>query len=209
MDEIDIVVWDLETSGFVAPESKILEIGVYIIRGEEIEMRSWLLNNNIDIPEKITEITGITNELIATEGRDPTECILEFLPLLSNAKTNITHNGIRFDIPFLCEYVADLLKWSPQQKDALRKKLCERAFDTAVHFKAMKTNAVQGPIEPYIDFATRVMQHRAIGVKFNLTLCAQESNINLDSIELHRALADVYITYELYKLINNKHETKL
>jgi len=137
-DEIDLIVWDLETSGFVAPECKILEIGCFIVRGEEVERKHWVLNNGIEIPEKIVEITGITQAIIDAEGRDPKECMQEFLPLFKLAKKNITHNGVRFDIPFLVNFSADLFGYTDIEKMAVTNLIRSTAFDTAVHFKAKK-----------------------------------------------------------------------
>ena len=95
--DIDYIVWDLETTGFVAPQCRILEIGCFIINNNEIERKHWVLDNKVKIPEHIIEITGITQDIIDAEGRDPEECLLEFLPYFKRCKKNITHNGIRFD----------------------------------------------------------------------------------------------------------------
>lgn len=203
-DDIDIIIWDLETTGFVAPESRILEIGACIIRGDSVEHKQWVLNNQCEIPEKITEITGITKEIIEAEGRDPKECLEEFLPLLKAAKKNVTHNGIRFDIPFLIAYTDSVIQFMGNEQDLLSDLLRERAFDTAVHFKASKLRYVQNNYESYIEFAERVMNTRAFGVKYNLLLCCQEKGVDMAGITLHRAMADVQMTHELYKLIHKK-----
>lgn len=198
------IVWDLETTGFVAPEAKILEIGCYIIReGEEPEHKHWVLNNEVEIPEKITEITGITQEIIEAEGRDPIECLNEFLPLFKESEQNITHNGVRFDIPFLSAYASDLLEWTPEQQDNVELLLRTTAYDTAVHFKGSKLGKEQEEGEPYIVYADRVMNTWAKGVHFNLGLCIEESGIINDVIQ-HRAMADVELTYRLYKHIHEE-----
>lgn len=194
------IVWDLETTGFVAPESKILEIGCFIIRGDEIERKHWVLDNNIEIPEKIIEITGITPEIIAAEGRDPAECLNEFLPLFKNCEKNITHNGIRFDIPFLTAFAASVLGWDEKQTEAVTSLLRLTAFDTAVHFKAKKLNMEPMEKEHFVNFADRVMEIRAYGVKYNLGLCVEELGITLD-VKQHRAMGDVELTHEVYKKI--------
>lgn len=197
---IDVIVWDLETTGFVAPECKILEIGALIIKGSEIEKRHWVLNNvGHEIPEKIIEITGITQEIIDKEGRDPKECLLEFLPLVREAKQNITHNGIRFDIPFLVAYAGDVLEYNNQQSAELKEALEDVAFDTAVIVKAEKLGLKRREEETFLRFANRIMEIRAFGVKYNLGLCCEEYKIDLTGITLHRALGDVAMTHELYK----------
>lgn len=200
--EIDILVWDLETDGFSAPKNKILEIGAYVIRNGNVERMRWVLNNGTDVPEHITSINGMTNEIIDAEGRDPAECLAEFLPLFKAAKKNVTHNGISFDIPFLVNYAADVMKYEKHQSDAMFALLRSTAFDTAVHFKAKKLGAIQGSDESFISFASRVMSIRAFGLKYNLTLCAEEMGLDLNGITAHRALGDVEVTHQLYQKIH-------
>lgn len=197
---IDYIVWDLETTGFVAPECKILEIGAYIVRGDLIEERHWVLQNNVEIPEKITEITGITKEIIDAEGKDPKECIEEFLGILLLAKKHITHNGFNFDIPFLVNTAADLFGYTDEKKRELTDELRAFAYDTAVYFKSKKLGMAQWEEEHYCVFADRVMRTRAY-VKFNLGLSCDESGVSREGIAQHRALADVYLTHCLYKKI--------
>ena len=102
------LVWDLETSGLEKESCKILEIGCATVHdGQIVERKSWVLNHGIEIPANITEITGITNELIAAEGKDPKQAMTEFLDiLLSNQEgAHLTHNGIRFDIEWFAKGV--------------------------------------------------------------------------------------------------------
>ncbi len=207
--DIDMIVWDLETTGFVAPECKILEIGAFVVTGDKVETKHWVLHNkdadgaSVVIPEKITEITGITQEIIDAEGRDPAECLAEFLPLFKRAKMNVTHNGVRFDIPFLTNYSKDVMGYTDEQADAMRKLIERSAFDTAVHFKADKLNMRPREDEPFIIFAKRVMDVRAFGVKYNLALCAEEIKLDMTGIVAHRALADVDVTYRIFKTLFN------
>lgn len=202
-DPIEMIIWDLETTGFVAPESRILEIGAIVLReGKEPEHKHWVINENIEIPEEITKITGITREIVQAEGRDAKECLNEFLPLLYAAKKNITHNGIRFDIPFLVAYADDVLKHSEEESIKLESILRMTAYDTAVHFKATKLGEKQKDGESFVQFASRVMEIRAFGVKYNLALCCEEAKVDLTGITFHRALGDVAMTYELYKYIH-------
>lgn len=198
----DLIVWDLETTGFVAPESRILELGALIFKNGKAVKRHWIFQNNCEIPEKITEITGITKEIIDADGRDPAECLHEFLAFVFNAKKNVTHNGIRFDIPFLVAYAADVLKHTAEESLELRQRLESTCFDTAVHFKAKKLGMGQMDHESFIEFGKRIMEIRAYGVKYNLALCAEEMKIDLTGIKAHRAMADVEVTHKIYQAIN-------
>jgi len=200
ISNIDLMIWDLETTGLVAPEAKILEIGAFIVRGGDIEVKHWVLDNKCDIPEEIIKITGITPEIIEKEGRDPKECIAEFLPYFKEAKTNVTHNGIKFDIPFLIDYAVDLMGYTEVNKKAITELINTNAFDTAVYFKARKLHMQQGKNESFLSFAKRVMGVRAYGIKYNLGLCCDEMKI--EKGVQHRAIADVDLTYKLYKAIS-------
>lgn len=201
-NEIDYIVWDLETTGFVAPECKILEIGCLIVRGDQVESKHWVLDNKVEIPAVITEITGITKEIIEAEGRDPVECLKEFLPLFEKCKRNITHNGIRFDIPFLVETVNQLFSYTQDQKMAITNLIRSTAYDTAVNFKASKLDIVPEWRETYLKFADRVMNYQIKGLRYSLALAVAEYGINLGE-KAHRAMADVRMTHEVYKKLNN------
>jgi len=199
--KIDYIVWDLETTGFVAPESKILEIGCFIVRGDEIERKHWVLNNDVEIPEKITEITGITQDIIDKEGRDPKECLLEFLPLFKECKRNITHNGIKFDIPFLVAYLEDVLECTEEQKYATKDLINSTAYDTATYYKAKELGIEEGDYDTYFNFADNVMRQRVSGLRFNLGFVCDELGVDRSNITQHRAMADVELTHEIYKKI--------
>ena len=59
------VVFDTETTGLKDQFDKIIEIGALkVIENEIVEEFSVLINPEIDIPEIITNITGITNEMV-------------------------------------------------------------------------------------------------------------------------------------------------
>lgn len=209
MSDSSLIVWDLETTGFVAPEAKILEIGAFIIRDDQIEQKHWVFKNEgIEIPEEITKITGIDQAIIDAEGRDPKECLNEFLPLLKESARNITHNGIRFDIPFLINTVVDILKISMEETIEMTEFLRSNAFDTAVHFKASKLRMKPGRRETFAEFADRVMAVRAFGLKYNLGACCDDMKVDRANVVQHRALGDVSLTYEIYKILSLSYDTR-
>lgn len=203
--EIELVTWDIETTGFKAPGCKILEIGA-LIEYKDGRKVAWhrMLQNNCDIPENITELTGITKEMIDSQGEDPRKVIIEFLDILHDAKKNVTHNGVRFDIPFLFDYAPSVVPEYDEEFLAKEKRLIEsKTFDTAVHFKAMKANMQQAPHDEYIIFAKRVMNYPVKGLKFNLALCGEELGIDVSDLQAHRAGDDVELTRRIYEKITN------
>lgn len=197
-----IVVWDLETSGLDPKTSQILEIGAMVVDFKyEDPIRSrhqWVLNHGIKVPEEIVKITGITDEIIAKEGRDPKECLEEFLKIIGQAEWHLTHNGIRFDIPFLAESVQRIL--GKPLIDLAPEVLKESSMiDTAVMYKARKMKLVQNESETFKQFADRVMNIRVFGLKYNVGACCDDLGIDRTNVKQHRALADIELTFEIYK----------
>ena len=99
----DAVVLDLETTGLSPSKDKIIQIAILKIYadGKPSEMKKRYVNPGRAIPEKITDITGITNEMVKNE---PTfdKIAKGLVSFIGNADF-ITFNGNRFDIPFLLE----------------------------------------------------------------------------------------------------------
>lgn len=93
------VVVDIETTGGSAGFHKITEIGaVKIQNGKVIEEFQTLLNPGRAIPQYITQLTGITNEMVrdAPKFSDIAEKFFEF----SKGAIFVAHN-VRFDYGFI------------------------------------------------------------------------------------------------------------
>lgn len=200
------LVWDLETTGLEKENCKILEIGyTRVINGETKESQSFVLNHGIPVPEKIVEITGITDEIVAKEGMDPEKAIRAFLevlyPFLSEA--HVTHNGFRFDIEWLAYHVAKTLKWSVADHTRFLEQLRKTAIDTAAFVKGERLGIHRKWDESFRTYAERVMQIMAPG-KYNLSIACDDRGIDRTKVTQHRSLGDVYLTNELYKAITQQ-----
>lgn len=187
------ICWDLETTGFDTKTCKILEIGVVrVVDGVTVEEKSWLLNHPIEVPEKITAINNITTEMIRG-GVDPATAMKEFLEdFVELDEYNLTHNGYRFDIPFL------LGQMTEEQKNKYEKKLMNGCLDTAALYKGGKLNINRQDSEKFTDFAQRVFNVWS-REKYNVTHCCNTLGIDISGTQLHRSLGDVYLTNEIYK----------
>lgn len=65
----EIVAFDTETTGFKKETDHIIEIAAIRIKSSgEITRYNALINHKVEIPEVITELTGITKALIDKEG---------------------------------------------------------------------------------------------------------------------------------------------
>jgi DNA polymerase III epsilon subunit-like protein len=189
------VVWDLETTGFSPTEDKIIEIGAVKVKdGKVVETKSWLLNHNVFLSDKIVEITHITDELINKEGIEPHLAFTEFIEFfydIPNFK-NITHNGFKFDILFL-------LNSLPKEFKKPGELIFKNMLDTAVFVKAAKLQMPMYENESFKSWADRVMNVRAFGVKYNIPLCCEELEIDTSDATFHRALGDATLTNKIYE----------
>ncbi len=100
------VVFDLETTGFSPKNDKITEIGAIKIKnGEIIDRYNQLVNPGISIPEKIVQLTGISNELVKDEPNIE-EVLPQFYQFIKGTVL-VAHNA-SFDMGFIRENFSKL-----------------------------------------------------------------------------------------------------
>ncbi|HPF04155.1 MAG TPA: 3'-5' exonuclease [Bacteroidales bacterium] len=90
---------DIETTGGSAKLEKITEVAVFLHDGEKITGEySTLVNPERNIPYYITNLTGITNEMVENAPRfyEVARTIVE----LTEGRTFVAHNA-RFDYSFI------------------------------------------------------------------------------------------------------------
>ena len=93
------IVFDLETFGLNSHEHPIIEIGAIKVQGTRIvDSFSQLINPGMPIPEKIQEITSITNSMVADMPKIE-EVLPKFMEFVGDA-TMVAHNA-RFDMSFI------------------------------------------------------------------------------------------------------------
>ena len=100
-DYNEFVVFDIETTGLSALNDAITEIGAIKIKdGQVIDSFSQLINPEREIPEFITNLTGITDKMVANK---PTidQVILEFYDFIKGSVL-VAHNA-SFDVGFIRE----------------------------------------------------------------------------------------------------------
>lgn len=101
----DYVAVDVETTGLNPARDKLLEIGaVKICAGRPAGVLSILINTGMPVPERIQELTGITDEM-QKAGKKAGEAIREFLEFRGTLPV-VGHN-VSFDFGFLKQAAAD------------------------------------------------------------------------------------------------------
>lgn len=102
--ETEFVVFDLETTGAKAPPCRITEIGAYRVRnGEVSEKFETLVNPEMPIPDFITRLTGITDEMVAPAPKFA-DIAADFLNFIGDSIL-VAHNS-GFDMRFLNSEIA-------------------------------------------------------------------------------------------------------
>lgn len=96
----DYLALDLETTGLYPERDRIIEIGaVKYKNGVETERFSCFVKICQKLPEKIIELTGITDEMLS-DGFDEKTALTEFLKFAGGVRVLLGHN-IGFDFSFL------------------------------------------------------------------------------------------------------------
>lgn len=201
------VVWDLETDGLDPEHNHILEFAALMIEdGKIVEEYTAIINHDIDIPQFITDINGHSREKCAKEGILPLDALKEMVRIFSRYKNTVTHNGHRFDIPFIVNFISSFkvqlsnggvesLTFLDITEDSLRR----YCVDTAGLFKAQALKMPRHWNESFAGYVKRALDTRVAGLKFNVGFCCDILGIDRTKVELHRAGGDVMLTNEIYK----------
>ena len=96
----DYIALDLETTGLSPEKDRIIEIGaVKYVNGEPQQEFATLVKTYQLLPERITALTGITEEMLA-DGMEERDAVLAFLEFAGETPVLLGHN-IGFDYSFV------------------------------------------------------------------------------------------------------------
>ncbi|MCU0105395.1 3'-5' exonuclease [Acholeplasma vituli] len=102
-----ILVFDFETTGLSAKTDNVIEIGAVLLKRDPILMQyrqeselSVLIRQDRPLPDKIVEITHITDEMLLREGIEESEAF-EKLKAMVRPNTLLVAYNIAFDYGFL------------------------------------------------------------------------------------------------------------
>ncbi len=101
LDDLRFVVADVETTGGTSGEHRIIELGYCVIEGGVIVQRvTSLVNPHQPIPEFITRMTGISDEMVAS-APDEEEVIGGIARELLDERTVFVAHNVGFDWGFV------------------------------------------------------------------------------------------------------------
>ncbi|MEL7568708.1 MAG: 3'-5' exonuclease, partial [Dehalobacterium sp.] len=106
---MDFVVLDLETTGLDCQKDQVIEIGaVRISHGILCEEFSTLIKPDVAVPEQITELTGIDDDMVRNMPSLPE--IIPQLKIFLQGSVIVGHN-ITFDLGFLRSHIPESFLW--------------------------------------------------------------------------------------------------
>lgn len=95
---IPCVVLDLETTGFAPPVAKVTEVAMISLTGDSEEEFHTLIDPGVPIPPNITDLTGITDEMV--RGKPTMREVLPVIASLLQGSLFVAHN-VPFDWSFI------------------------------------------------------------------------------------------------------------
>lgn len=125
----DYVLVDIETTGLSPQKDDIIEIGAMKVKNNQVvDTFNTLLKIDRKVPSYITNLTGITTEMIETEGREATEVLHEFMEFAGD--NIIVGHNVNFDINFIYDKCEKYLN-TPLSNDFIdTMKIAKRLVDT-------------------------------------------------------------------------------
>jgi len=194
------VVWDLETSGLDPKEDRILEVAALKIRdGQVVEKYEAILNHGIEIRPEVSAVNHLTKDICEKEGINPKEGMINLARMIVQTEKHVTHNGFKFDIPFLIEELLRLGDIPEESMTRLKNKCTYDHIDTAIIYKGHKLGKPIGEDEAFIHYCHQITRIFAKGVKYNVSIACEELGIDKGSVVQHSAGGDIELTNEILK----------
>ena len=194
-----IVIFDTETTGIEFGTDRIIELGaVSLENGEEIGCMDDLIRlpEGQTLPPFITNLTGITDEQLLTEGVEQAEAVEHFCALLEGAERPllVAYNA-QFDLNFLYHFLRPF-----GQVGVLR---APRFLDALTVYKDRRDypHKLCNAIEAYHLEDSAVNSHRAVDDARATVLLLEAMAAERDDLEQY---IDLFGTHPKYGMNGRK-----
>lgn len=156
----DIIIFDIETTGLSRETDRIIEIGAVKLRNMEVaEEFSTFVDPQKPIPENISKLTGITDDMVsgAPKENDAVESFLEFCgdaPLIAHnadfdtsfVRLACERNGLNFNFSYIDSLKLCRAAVPNKKKHTLDDMAKEFGFDNFNHHRAKDDAAMLAKI---------------------------------------------------------------
>ncbi len=198
MEDATYCVLDLETTGFSFRTEKITEIGIMKVKNHEvIDEFSTFVNPEKPIPQRVVEVTNITDEMVK-DAPTIEEILPKALEFIGDSVL-VAHNA-DFDIGFLKYNAGELgLKLGNTYIDTLR-----LAKDLFPEYKKYKLGIIAENLGIKVEVAHRALDDVDTTVKvFNvmLNMLKEKGIITLDDIDIKLSGSADYKSLPTYHAI--------
>lgn len=193
-------VLDLETTGFSAVTEKVTEIGIMKYKeGKVIDKFSTFVNPEKHIPERVSEVTKITDDMVqnAPKIEEVFPKVLEFI----KDTVLVAHNA-GFDIGFLKQIAKRLdVEFEPTYIDTL-----DLAKEIFPEYKTYKLGRIASNLGIEVTVAHRALDDVDTTVKIFKIMMEKLKEKGVKTIDEIKLLAsDEKAKQEAFKKINTRH----
>ena len=181
-----MVGFDTETTGISPSTDRIVTAAIITRTGDAVSQRTWLIDPGIPIPERATEVHGITTEHAQTHGVQPADALEEIASILASAMgagIPVVGFNVQYDLTILESELA---------RNGLRT-LAERLPDGI------------GPVIDPLVLDRHLDRYRR-GKRKLIDMCATYG-VEVAADDLHAADYDVLATLELVHAMSTKYPT--
>lgn len=200
-----IIIYDTETEGLNHMFTRPWELAfcVYEKNKKVYEYQSYLKWPNLKVSFGAAKQTGYNAKEVQDKGREPKEVMDHFRKYLYDDEYYIVgHNILRYDSQIINTANREL----GYDTDFSFTKRC---IDTNALARALKLNRLKKEHEDIIAWQYRILDIRAKGVKTRIQVLCDEFKITYDKENLHGALYDVEMNYEILKRLVQKMDISL
>lgn len=193
------IVIDIETTGLRPQDERIIEIAALrICNGELQDQFTTLLNPHRGVPQEITDLTGISDGLLADKPsfadvmpellsflRDTSSPSTAGIPCLVDTPRLVGHN-VSFDFSFL-------------QHEILRAQLGDVAETSLANTAALTTQPYTPRLVCTAEASRTLIPRKSVG-RYRLGNVA--SYLKVPHRPLHRAMSDALATYDVLRALS-------
>ncbi len=192
--DLKFLIWDAETESLNLRYNHPWQVSFIVTQGNQVEEEHdfFIKWPDLNVSKGAAKVTGFDQTKIDREGKDPLE-VLEFLnKYLYNDKYMIAgHNVLNFDSMIHNAWMLDCGKKTDFS-------WMSRLYDTHLMSKALKEN-ITPPDADLLSWQFKLNNFRKKGLKTSLGVMAKEFEIEFDEKNLHSAISDVILTFEVLK----------